>query len=117
MGRKPPLERLKCQVLPILRQHGELHVVVSGSYARGEAEEGSDLDILVEPPSTKSLPDLVALKLDPQEALGREVDVLTYRALHPRLRDRVLKEQVVILWTGKSTLKCAGGRSLACGTC
>jgi len=88
---------IKRQALPVLRKHGVLRAAIFGSFARGEAGACSDLDILVELPDTKSLLDLVALKLDLQEALGREVDVLTYRALHPRIKDRVLKEQVVIL--------------------
>jgi len=94
---KPFLEEIKRKASPVLRRHGVLRAAIFGSFARGEAGEGSDLDILVELPSTKSLLDLVALKLDLQEALGREVNVLTYRALHPRIRERVLKEQVVIL--------------------
>lgn len=90
-------EEVKQQVLPILKRHDVVRAAIFGSFARGESEQDSDLDILVELPSTKSLLDLVALKLDLQEALGREVDVLTYRALHPRIRERVLQEQVEIL--------------------
>jgi predicted nucleotidyltransferase len=90
-------DEVKQQVLPILKRHDVVRAAIFGSFARGESEQDSDLDILVELPSTKSLLDLVALKLDLQEALGREVDVLTYRALHPRIRERVLQEQVVIL--------------------
>jgi predicted nucleotidyltransferase len=90
------LEEIGQQLLPILRRHGVIRAAIFGSFARGEAEAGSDLDILVDLPDTKSLLDLVALKLDLEAALGREVDVLTYRALHPRIRDRVLREQVVI---------------------
>ena len=69
----------------------------SWSFARGEAEDDSDLDLLVELPGTESLLDLVALKLDLEEVPGREVNVLTYRALHPLIKERVLREQVVIL--------------------
>jgi predicted nucleotidyltransferase len=31
------------------------------------------------------------------DRLGREVDVVTYRALHPKMRDRILREQVRLL--------------------
>jgi len=90
-------EKVEQRLLPVLRRHDVIHAAIFGSFARGEAEADSDLDILVELPSTKSLLDLVALKLDLEEVLGREVDVLTYRALHPRIRERVFQEQVVIL--------------------
>ena len=90
-------QKVEQRVLPVLRRHDVIHAAIFGSFARGGAEADSDLDILVELPSTKSLLDLVALKLDLEEVLGREVDVLTYRALHPRIRERVFQEQVVIL--------------------
>jgi len=90
-------DRVEQQVLPVLRRHDVTHAAIFGSFARGEEEVDSDLDILVELPSTKSLLDLVALKLDLGEVLGRKVDVLTSRALHPRTRERVLQEGVEIL--------------------
>jgi len=91
------LEEIKQRMLPVLKRHDVGRAAIFGSVARGDSEEDSDLDVLVELPSTKSLLDLVALKLDLEEALGREVDVLTYRALHPRIRERVLEEQVMVL--------------------
>jgi predicted nucleotidyltransferase len=36
----------------------------------------------------------VALKQDLEDLLGREIDVVTERSLHPRLRERVLREAV-----------------------
>jgi len=89
-------EEIRQRLLPVLKRHDVIRAAIFGSFVRGEAEAGSDLDILVDLPGTKSLLDLVALKLDLEAELGREVDVLTYQALHPRIRDRVLREQVVI---------------------
>jgi predicted nucleotidyltransferase len=45
----------------------------------------------------KSLLDLVALKLDLEEALGREVDLVEYSSIHPRLIDQILGEQVPVI--------------------
>jgi len=39
---------------------------------------------------------LIGLKLDLEDLLHRKVDVLTYKSLHPLLRDKILKEQEVI---------------------
>jgi len=85
------------KLLTILRIHGVLHAGVFGSVARGESREDSDLDILVELPEDKSLLDLVDLKLDLEESLGRKVDVVTYRSLDSRIRRGVLAEEVVLL--------------------
>ena len=90
-------EEVEQRLLSVLRRHDVLHAGIFGSFARGEAKADSDLDILVELPNTKSLLDLVALKLELEEVIEREVDVLTYRALHPRIREKALQEQVMIL--------------------
>ena len=67
-----------------------------GSVVRGESTDDSDIDILVEFRGRKSLLDLAGLKIELEETLGKRVDVITYRSLNPRLRDRILSEQVVI---------------------
>lgn len=52
----------------------------------------SDIDILVEFEGQKSLLDLAGLKLDLEDALERPVDLLTYRSIHPLLKDRIREE-------------------------
>ena len=59
--------------------------------------EDSDIDILVEFQGTKSLLDLVRLKMELEEVLKCRVDVLTYNSLHPLLEKQILSEQVEIL--------------------
>lgn len=68
-----------------------------GSVARGEATEESDIDLLIEFEGRKSLLDLAGLKLELQELLRRRVDLLTYKSLHPLLKERILSEQEEIL--------------------
>ncbi|MCL5958757.1 MAG: nucleotidyltransferase family protein [Chloroflexi bacterium] len=100
MGKKNAtsnLEEIKKKALLVLRRHGVLRAAILGSTTHGEATERSDVDLLVTLPDDKSLLDLVRLELDLQKALGRRVDVLTYPALHRRIRERVLREQVSIL--------------------
>jgi len=91
------LEEVRSRILPILKRYGIRRASVFGSFARGEEREDSDIDILVEFEEGKSLLDLVGLKMDLEEALGRKVDVLTYKSLHPLLEDRILQEQTIIL--------------------
>jgi uncharacterized protein len=82
------------EVQRIARQHGARNLRVFGSVARGEAAEGSDLDLLVEMEPGRSLLDLVAIKQDLEELLGCKVDVVTEAAVSPYLRERVLNEAV-----------------------
>jgi hypothetical protein len=70
---------------------------VFGSFARGDENDSSDVDFLVEFESGRSLLDLSGLRLDLAAALDRDVDVATPNSLHPRLRERVLAELVPLL--------------------
>lgn len=63
-----------------------------GSMARGDADDASDVDLLVSLPPDRTGLALGALLMDVQDLLRRRVDVVTERSLHPALRDRVLKE-------------------------
>ncbi|MEM1557477.1 MAG: nucleotidyltransferase family protein [Thermoproteota archaeon] len=91
------LEEVRREILPILKRYGIRRASIFGSFARGEDREDSDIDILVEFDEESSLLDLVGLKIELEEALGKKVDVLTYKSLHPLLKDRILREQRVIL--------------------
>lgn len=91
------IEQIKNQSLPILKSREVKRAAIFGSYVRSEQQPTSDIDILVEFKGKKSLFDLVNLELKLQEKLGRKVDLLTYKSIHPLLRKRILKEQQVIL--------------------
>jgi len=90
-------EELRRGIVPVLKRHGVTRAAVFGSFATGRARDDSDLDILVEFGEDQSLLDLVALQLDLENLLHRGVDIITYEALHPEIRERVLQEQVAIL--------------------
>jgi predicted nucleotidyltransferase len=82
------------QVLRIAARHGARNVRIFGSVARGQVRTGSDVDILVELEPGRSLLDLVAIKQDLEDLLGREVDVVTESSLSSYIRDDVLREAV-----------------------
>jgi predicted nucleotidyltransferase len=62
--------------------------------ARGQADEQSDVDFLVEMEPGRSLFDLGGLQYELEQLLGCPVDVVTERGLKARIRDRVLREAV-----------------------
>lgn len=90
------IKEIKTRIYSILQRYDISKAAIFGSFVRKENTESSDIDILVEFLGKKSLFDLAGLKMELEEALGREVDVLTYNSLHPLLRERILKEEVVI---------------------
>jgi predicted nucleotidyltransferase len=83
-------------VTSILAGHGAKRISVFGSYARGEADPQSDVDIIVEFSEKKSLLDIVGIEQELSEALGRKVDLLTEKSISPHLVERIKKETVVI---------------------
>jgi predicted nucleotidyltransferase len=80
-----------------LQRHGVTRAGFFGSVARGEDDEHSDVDLLVEFAPGRSLLDQAALELDLIELFHREVEVITYQSLDPRIRQRALLDQVDIL--------------------
>lgn len=90
------LTQVKKKAVPILRKSGVIRSAVFGSVARGDAKKNSDIDFLVEFPRGKTLFDLVGLKLDLEEAFKKKVDVVTYNAPHPLLKDYILRDQKLI---------------------
>ena len=82
------------EIIGLAARHGALNVRVFGSVARGEARPDSDVDFLVDLESGRSLFDLGGLLTDLQNLLGCKVDVITEKALRPRVRERVKSEAV-----------------------
>lgn len=89
---------IKRKALPILKRHDVKRAAIFGSFARGEAKAKSDVDLLIEYKGrNKSLFDLVDLKSELEDILGRKVDIVTYGSIYWRMRDQILAEQVIIL--------------------
>ncbi len=72
--------------------HGVIRLRVFGSRARRAETRTSDLDLLVDLAPDRDLLDLAAFKLDLEDLLGCQVDVVTEAGLSPYLRDRILAE-------------------------
>jgi len=94
---KIDIEDLKRKILPILQRYGAKRAGLFGSCVRGDMKEESDIDILVEIEKDISLLDFIGLKLEIEEVLGRKVDLVEYNTIKPSLKEKILKEQVVIL--------------------
>jgi predicted nucleotidyltransferase len=88
------LKKRRMEILIIAARYGARNIRLFGSFAKGTATESSDVDLLLEIEAGRSLLDLVAIKQELEDLLGRQVHVVTGPSLSPYLRDEVLKEAV-----------------------
>ena len=75
-------------------RYGAHNVHVFGSVVRGEADEQSDIDLMVDFEPGRSLLDHAGLWLELQDLLGVKVDVVSSRSIKPRIREQVSQEAV-----------------------
>ena len=90
---KTKLEQLK----PVLKERYQVETIgFFGSYARGEQNKKSDVDVLVEfsQPNTIDLFDFIELEEFLSKQLGIKVDLVTKSALKPMIKDQILKETI-----------------------
>jgi predicted nucleotidyltransferase len=79
-------------ILETAAKHGARNVRVFGSVARGEADEQSDIDLLVDTTEQTSPWFPVGLIQDLEDLLSRKVDIVTEGGIYWLLRRRILKE-------------------------
>jgi len=94
MAISPLIRTRREEIRRIAASHGARNLRVFGSTARGEETPDSDVDLLVDLAQGRSLLDIIALKQDLEDLLGRRVDVVTNGAISPYLRETVLSEAV-----------------------
>ncbi|MCK4600462.1 nucleotidyltransferase family protein [Candidatus Bipolaricaulota bacterium] len=75
---------------------GVKSLALFGSLARGDAGPESDVDILVEFQGPSTFDRYMDLKFFLEELLNRPVDLVTRKALKPRLRPYVEKEAIYV---------------------
>ena len=85
------LQRRGRDIRRIARTHGVVRMRVFGSRASDLARGASDLDLLVALRPDRDLLDLVEFKLDLEDLLGCEVDVVTESGLSPYLRREIIR--------------------------
>lgn len=90
------LKRLKPKIVSILKARGVKKAGIFGSIVRGQQKKNSDIDILILPPKGIGF-GFVGIQNELEKKLGKKVDLLSYRAIHPLLKNKILKEEVRII--------------------
>ena len=82
----------RAQIISTCGKYGAINVRLFGSVARGEADDKSDVDLLVSLSRNFGLFELVTLEEELSKIVGRKVDVVSDRIRRPLLRDRILRD-------------------------
>lgn len=89
------LEDIAVKVGPIAHRYGVPKVYVYGSYARGEADSDSDIDLCIEWGDIRDYFELGHMETDLEDALGKDVDITTTGA-SKKFIDSIRKDMVLI---------------------
>jgi Predicted nucleotidyltransferases len=92
----PSIDEIRNTARPILEEHSVAKAEIFGSYARNEENSESDIDIIVELEDGKTLADMAKLKKELEKELHRDIDILTYDSVHPKIREKIFSEAVEI---------------------
>ena len=76
--------------------YGVSEIGIFGSVVRGEAQENSDIDVLVEFRRTIGFVTFMRLSFYLEELFGKKVDLVTKNALKPRIGKVILDEVVYV---------------------
>jgi len=92
------IKKIRPKIIKILNKYHVGMAGIFGSYSRGEQKRTSDIDIVVDIKNKNmSLLGFIRLNRLLEEALKRKVDLVEYSAIKPRLKDRILKEEIRII--------------------
>lgn len=86
------LQTNRAAIRAVVERHRARNARVFGSVVHGNDQEGSDLDILIDPTPDTTLFDIGAIRHELLQLLGVKVDVLTPNALPDSFRAKVLAE-------------------------
>ena len=91
------IDEIRTAVTKVGKKYGIKSAYLFGSYARGEATEDSDVDIIIDRGKIDGLIELSGFRLDLIDELnGNDVDVVTMGGVRPKFFDLIKNDRVLL---------------------
>lgn len=90
------IPELKNILTPIFIKYDIVRASVFGSYARGEAAPGSDINLLIYITEDFELEDYIGFKSEVENTVGKDIDILEYRCINHKMEKDILREAVLL---------------------
>lgn len=91
------IKQIKERIKPVMEKHGVREVYLFGSYARGEANSNSDVDIYCDKGDVDTLYKALDFDAELEKALGKKVDVITIGSkMHNYFKQQIEEDMIKI---------------------
>jgi predicted nucleotidyltransferase len=91
------IHSIKDRILEVLKRYPIKKAAIFGSFARGEANNTSDIDLLIESNQPITLFDVLRLEKELAEVTSRKIDIVEFSAIKNSIRTNVLRDAISIL--------------------
>ena len=95
MAKLPEISDIKRVAVLLGKHYGAERIFLFGSYARGEADEESDIDLRIDKGEIRGL-QMGALLTDIEDALGKKVDLLSTKCLRKDFLEAIRDEEILL---------------------
>ena len=90
------IDDIKKAVSKVGKKYGIRNAYLFGSYAKGTATEGSDVDLLIDRGAIRGLIEFNGFRLDLMDELGTDVDILTVNSAGERFYNLIKNDRVLV---------------------
>lgn len=90
------MKNVSLAIIPILQKYQVKKASLFGSYAKGNYDKKSDIDILFEPPENMGL-SVVLLQRELENKLKKKVDLVSYNGISKYLKQYILADQIPLI--------------------